>query len=131
MVAEEDPWEESLRRLGGPRARWLVPSHLFAVHWDPVGTANPRRRDGMNFSDHEAVAFVKRHLRGALEGPADRYLRRRLEVFRQDPQFTAMVLEIGGKYWHPPVYAKWVLSPEPLLPAVWFVSFHSSVRLSR
>lgn len=76
------------------------------------------------------MALVRGCLVNIASGRRDRRTKHRLERLRQAPEFMAMVLAIGGKSRHPDVYVKWVLSPAGTVPAVWFLSFHSSVRLA-
>ena len=131
MKDANDPWSISLRRLSAGPPLWIVPDGILSVRWEPQGTSNPRRRDGMNFAETEAVAFVRRHLERALRGVRDPRVHRRLERLNQAPEFVALVLEIGGEHGHPVVYVKWVLSPPGKPPAVWFLSFHPSMRIPR
>lgn len=101
----------------------------ISLHWDPQGTPNPRRRDGRVFTNADAVGFVRGALEETCLRPRRSRIRRRIERFRQAPEYPVLVLEIPGKYWHPDVYAKWFIADDDLGPCVRFVSFHSSVRL--
>jgi len=101
----------------------------FAVRWDPVNAANPLRRDGRNFTDAEAVDFVRSCLDEPSVGLRARHVRRRLERLRQAADFVALVLEIGGPHGHPVLYVKWVLEPCGADAVVSFLSIHATRRI--
>jgi hypothetical protein len=129
MRADLDIWEHSRRLLAAVPGRWKVGVDRFAVQWNPVGSANPLRRDGRNFTDREAVEFVRSCLEHPLRGQRARHVRRRMEQLRQDPDFVALVLEISGPHGHPVLYVKWVIETGPHGPVVSFLSFHPSRRI--
>lgn len=126
-----DPWQTSLSVLDRARPRFVIGGGGLVVRWEPIGTPNPRRRDGRPFSSTpEAVRFVVDRLRGVVRGGPQSRVRARLERFRQDRTRMALVLEIGSPHGHRPVYVKWLVDPATGDDAVVaFISFHESDRM--
>lgn len=129
MDAKEDPWDLSMRLLAMRPARWSVGVERFAVRWDPVTAINPLRGDARNFSYLEAAEFVRSCLAIRPGTPRSRHVRRRMERLNQAPEFTALVLEIGGPHGHPVLYVKWVVDRSGDEPMIMFLSFHSLRRI--